>query len=102
MRRAIITAAFAVLSTSALHSEDFHGRNCIDGCPDLKAGYQWAQEQDIHDPYQCLGRSREYQEGCNAAVLEAGPKMPPNKKQDSDDRDPVDPDGEDQGNRPAQ
>lgn len=82
MRKYLIPALY-LLGIQSLHCEDFHGQSCIDGCPELKQGYKWAQEQDTHDPYACLGRSQDFYKGCSAYVLEAGPKMPPSKKQSS-------------------
>lgn len=84
MRKALLIPALYLLSAQSLHSEDFHGQNCVDGCPDMKTGYKWAKDQDAHDPYLCIGHSREFDQGCSAYVLEAGPKIPPKKKKDSD------------------
>ncbi len=82
MQRSLLISALYLLSVQGLHCEDFRGRNCVDGCPNLKAGYKWAQDNDAHDPYLCLGQGREFEQGCNAYVLEAGPAPPPPKKKD--------------------
>jgi hypothetical protein len=78
---AIAAAVVTMMAAAPASAEDFRGRSCIDGCPDMKAGYKWAQEQDVRDPYQCLGRTRDFEQGCSAYALEAGAKMPPPKKQ---------------------
>ncbi|HML27673.1 MAG TPA: hypothetical protein PKE16_02325 [Hyphomicrobium sp.] len=83
MQKYLLIPALYLLGIQGLHCEDFHGQNCVDGCPELKQGYKWAQDQDTHDPYACLGRSQDFYKGCSAYVLEAGPKMPPPKKQKS-------------------
>ncbi|MFT3733174.1 MAG: hypothetical protein QM780_17440 [Hyphomicrobium sp.] len=96
MRKSLVfIPALYLLSAQGAHCEDFHGQNCFDGCPEMKAGYKWAQDQDAHDPYLCIGRTRDFEKGCSAYVLEAGPKMPPPKQQD-DDRDPDDQDNDSQ------
>jgi hypothetical protein len=78
---AIAATIVSIMAAAPAGAEDFRGRNCIDGCPDMKAGYKWAQEQDVRDPYQCLGRTRDFEQGCSAYALEAGAKMPPPKRQ---------------------
>jgi hypothetical protein len=84
---AIAAGVVTIMFAGPVRAEDFRGRNCIDGCPDMKAGYKWAQEQDVRDPYQCLGRTRDFEQGCSAYALEAGAKMPPPKKQRAGDSD---------------
>lgn len=88
MRKILLISALYFLGVQGLHCEDFHGRNCVDGCPEMKDGYKWAQDNDARDPYLCIGRSRDFEQGCGAYVIEAGPKIPPPKK--TDDSHPYD------------
>jgi hypothetical protein len=55
-----------------LHCEDFHGVACYDGCPESKAGLKWAEDQDIRDPYACVGHSLEFDQACATYVYERG------------------------------
>jgi hypothetical protein len=85
MQKSLLISVLYMLSVQSLHCEDFRGQNCVDGCPEMKAGYKWAQENDAHDPYLCNGHSRDFEQGCSAYVLEAGPAPPPPKKKDNSD-----------------
>jgi len=42
----------------------FHGRRCTVDCSGHEAGYEWAEEYDIHDPDDCGGNSESFIEGC--------------------------------------
>lgn len=70
-----------------LHCEDFHGMVCYDGCPELKAGLKWAEDQDIRDPYACVGHSREFDQACATYVYERGPAPRPAKAPDQNGGD---------------
>lgn len=39
---------------------------CTEDCSGREAGVAWAQDNDIHDPLDCGGRSRSFVEGCEA------------------------------------
>ncbi|MFK0299977.1 hypothetical protein ACIQTU_12260 [Brevundimonas sp. NPDC090276] len=39
---------------------------CTDDCSGHEAGVEWAQENEIHDPSDCGGRSASFVEGCEA------------------------------------
>lgn len=39
---------------------------CTEDCSGHEAGVAWAQDNDIHDPLDCGGRSRSFTEGCEA------------------------------------
>jgi hypothetical protein len=44
----------------------FHGHRCTVDCSGHEAGYEWAEEHDIHDPDECGGKSQSFIEGCRA------------------------------------
>lgn len=48
----------------------FRGYSCIGDCSGHIAGYQWAEENDIDDPDDCVGNSDSFIEGCLAYVEE--------------------------------
>lgn len=47
-------------------SLSFHGYEFTQDCSGHEAGYQWAEEHDIHDPDNCGGNSESFIEGCRA------------------------------------
>ncbi|MDP7477164.1 MAG: hypothetical protein QF442_01825 [Candidatus Peribacteraceae bacterium] len=50
--------------------ESFHGYPCTEDCSGHIAGYEWAEENDISDTYDCDGYSVSFDEGCEAYVDE--------------------------------
>lgn len=48
----------------------FHGYDCTEDCSGHEAGYEWAEENDIDDTYDCDGNSNSFVEGCEAYVDE--------------------------------
>ena len=50
--------------------ETFRGYECTDDCSGHEAGYNWAEENDISDEYDCDGNSNSFNEGCQAYVEE--------------------------------
>jgi hypothetical protein len=48
----------------------FHGYNCLEDCSGHKAGYEWAEENEIDDIDYCDGYSNSFIEGCMAYVEE--------------------------------
>jgi hypothetical protein len=85
MRRAFFVLALLSCGAQRGHCEDFHGRSCSDNCPELRAGYQWAQDQNAHDPYLCTGHTTGFDQGCGAYVEEAGSAPPPPPQQGGSD-----------------
>lgn len=79
-----IPLLFLAMTFHAEHarSEDFRGLNCYDGCPQIKAGYEWAQQHDTRDLSTCMGKGADFEKGCARYVYEAGPAPPPPKKVD--------------------
>lgn len=39
---------------------------CTSDCSGHRAGYEWARNRGISDPYQCTGNSQSFIEGCRA------------------------------------
>ncbi|SEN92092.1 hypothetical protein SAMN05216404_108141 [Nitrosospira multiformis] len=48
----------------------FMGYTCTIDCSGHEAGYEWAEENDIHDPDDCGGNSDSFIEGCIAYAEE--------------------------------
>lgn len=48
----------------------FHGYDCTEDCSGHEAGYEWAEENDIDDEYDCTGYSDSFIEGCEIYVEE--------------------------------
>ncbi|WP_257388640.1 hypothetical protein [Tahibacter caeni] len=49
----------------------FKGYVCSDDCQGHEAGYEWARDKGISDPADCTSESDSFNEGCEAAVIEA-------------------------------
>lgn len=49
----------------------FKGYDCSDDCQGHEAGYEWALDEGISDPADCVSESDSFNEGCEAAVIEA-------------------------------
>ena len=43
---------------------------CTDDCSGHEAGYQWAEDNGIHDPIDCDGNSMSFIDGCEEYVEE--------------------------------
>lgn len=50
--------------------QSFSGYECTEDCSGHEAGYEWAEENDISDTYDCNGNSQSFNEGCEAYVEE--------------------------------
>ena len=50
--------------------DTFHGYECTEDCSGHEAGYEWAENNDISDTYDCDGNSQSFIEGCEAYVEE--------------------------------
>lgn len=48
----------------------FNGYDCTEDCSGHEAGYEWAEENDIDDEYDCDGNSNSFIEGCQSYVEE--------------------------------
>lgn len=51
-------------------SNTFNGYECTEDCSGHEAGYNWAEENDISDEYDCDGNSNSFNEGCVSYVEE--------------------------------
>lgn len=50
--------------------ESFGDYDCTEDCSGHEAGYDWAEENDIYDEYDCDGNSNSFNEGCLSYVEE--------------------------------
>ncbi len=48
----------------------YNGYECTEDCSGHEAGYDWAEENGIHDEYDCDGSSNSFNEGCLSYVEE--------------------------------
>ena len=62
------------LGAPASAQETFRGYNCTDDCSGHRAGYDWAQRNDITDEADCDTDSQSFSEGCQAYVEEQSPE----------------------------
>lgn len=44
----------------------FYGYPCTGDCSGHEAGYKWAEENNVIDPSDCIGKSESFIEGCTA------------------------------------
>ena len=58
------------LHTPQYSTQTFAGYRCTVDCSGHQAGYDWAEEHDIHDPEECGGNSQSFIEGCRSYVKE--------------------------------
>ena len=70
MRYSVIAlAAAAALWTSAASAQQtFGGNECTEDCSGHKAGYEWAEENNISDPAGCSANSQSFNEGCETYI----------------------------------
>lgn len=52
----------------AYRHRTFGGYACTDDCSGHKAGYEWAERNDITDEYDCVSNSVSFDEGCAAYI----------------------------------
>lgn len=52
----------------AYQHRTFGGYDCSNDCSGHKAGYEWAERNDITDEYDCIGNSLSFEEGCAVYV----------------------------------
>jgi hypothetical protein len=67
----------------AANAQTFGGNDCTEDCSGHKAGYEWAEQNDISDASDCTSNSQSFNEGCETYTED------PNRGADEDD------DGED-------
>lgn len=51
-------------------NDTFYGYECTEDCSGHEAGYNWAENNDISDIYDCSGNSQSFNEGCQTYVEE--------------------------------
>ncbi|MDR9808224.1 hypothetical protein [Rhizobium hidalgonense] len=59
--------ASALLISSAVtpsSAQSFGGNSCVDNCEGHRAGYEWAEGNDIQSADDCSGNSSSFEEGC--------------------------------------
>ena len=66
----ICITVFLAGCSGADSTEYFHGYPCTEDCSGHEAGYEWAEENDIDDTYDCDSNSSSFTEGCEAYVEE--------------------------------
>lgn len=64
------TGAALVGLGGGTHAQDFNGYPCTEDCSGHQAGYDWAQDNGIADPYECSGNSQSFIEGCQSYAEE--------------------------------
>ncbi|MES0030381.1 hypothetical protein [Mesorhizobium sp. M0040] len=52
-------------SPAAVAQQTFGGNDCIEDCSGHKAGYDWAQQNQITDEDDCSSNSQSFNEGCH-------------------------------------
>ncbi|MDR1546854.1 MAG: hypothetical protein LBU12_09155 [Deltaproteobacteria bacterium] len=68
----IILATFMVLMTVDAYADQFNGYECTFDCSGHKAGYKWAEKNNIGNTNDCAGNSNSFNEGCRSYVEENG------------------------------
>ncbi|WP_366509882.1 hypothetical protein [Mesorhizobium sp.] len=71
-----ITAAFV---TPSFAQQTFGGNYCTVDCSGHKAGYDWAEKNQISDESDCSSNSQSFNEGCQTYIED------PNRGSDEDD-----------------
>ncbi|RUW77269.1 hypothetical protein EN786_25250 [Mesorhizobium sp. M4B.F.Ca.ET.143.01.1.1] len=72
-----LTVAFG---TPCLAQQTFGGNACTEDCSGHKAGYDWAQQNQITDDSDCSSNSQSFNEGCQTYVED------PSRGSDEDDQ----------------
>ena len=70
----VLVALFLSASPPAAFPQDrtFGGYDCTVDCSGHKAGYEWAEQNNISDESGCNGNSQSFEEGCKAYVEDPG------------------------------
>jgi hypothetical protein len=93
MRVALVAISLAVGIAGLVPnapSQEFHGYICTDDCSGHRAGYAWAERNDITDPDDCGGNSQSFIEGCEAYAEEHEDDESNNDDCDEEDSDDCD------------
>ncbi|MBZ9919085.1 hypothetical protein LB517_10870 [Mesorhizobium sp. BR1-1-12] len=61
-------ALVVVLATPSLAQQTFGGNDCTEDCSGHKAGYDWAERNQIADESACSSNSQSFNEGCQTFV----------------------------------
>lgn len=80
MRLLIIGLSLFLTSSLPAAAQTFGGYECTEDCSGHRAGYEWAEENDISDESDCSGNSTSFNEGCQAYVEDH-----PDRGSDTDD-----------------
>ncbi|TAV53030.1 hypothetical protein [Rhizobium leguminosarum] len=76
MRRVVATLFASALLVATLaapvFAQSFGGNSCVDNCEGHRAGYEWAEENDIQGEDDCSGNSSSFAEGCRTYVEDSG------------------------------
>ena len=56
------------LTAFSASAQTFGGNDCTDDCSGHKAGYEWAQENNLTNESDCSGNSSSFEEGCRTFV----------------------------------
>ncbi|WP_292577784.1 hypothetical protein [Mesorhizobium sp.] len=76
MAAAIAIAAYV---TPSFAQQTFGGNDCTVDCSGHKAGYDWAEKNQISDESDCSSNSQSFNEGCRTYLED------PNRGSDEDD-----------------
>lgn len=68
MRILMMSALLLITSSLPAAAQAFGGYECTEDCSGHKAGYDWAEENDVTDESDCSGNSTSFNEGCQAYV----------------------------------
>ncbi|MBY3344894.1 hypothetical protein [Rhizobium laguerreae] len=68
MRMLLMSALLLPSFTSASFAQSFGGNSCVDNCEGHRAGYEWAEQNDIQSEDDCSGNSSSFEEGCRTYV----------------------------------
>ncbi|WP_413710642.1 hypothetical protein [Rhizobium sp. Rhizsp82] len=67
------------LAASPALAQTFGGNDCTDDCSGHKAGYEWAEENNVTSESDCSGNSSSFEEGCKTYLED------PSRSADYDD-----------------
>lgn len=79
MRALVLAATLLAASSIPSFGQTFGGYECTEDCSGHKAGYEWAEENNISDESDCNGASTSFNEGCQAYIED------PDRGSESDD-----------------
>jgi hypothetical protein len=60
----------ALVCSGGAAASTFGGNPCLTDCSGHQAGYDWAEQNDIDDEYDCNTPSNSFNEGCQSYVEE--------------------------------